>query len=61
MALVGAAATDLLCTTDAAQLAPAAVNTGVDYPELHESQSCSHLACVAANTGVGYAEVVETN
>ena len=60
MALVGAAVTDLLCTTDAAQLAPAAANTGVNDPELDEGPSCSHLACAAANTGAGNAEIVET-
>ena len=42
MAIVEAAVTDLLCTTDAAKRAPAAVNTGVDYPELNEGQSCSY-------------------
>ena len=51
---------DMLCTANAARLALAAVDTGVDYPELVESQSCSHLTCAAANTkwilaGVGYA------
>ena len=60
MALVGAAVTNPLCTASAAMLAPAAVNTGVDSPELDESQSCSRLACAAASTSAGYAEVVET-
>ena len=42
MAIVEAVVTDLLCTTEAAKRAPAAVNAGVDYPELDEGPSCSY-------------------
>ena len=51
---------EVLCTANAAMLALAAVDTGVDYPELVESQSCSHLACATTNTSVGFAGVVKT-
>ena len=60
VAISEAAVTGMLCTANAAMLAPTAVNTGVDYPELVESQPCSHLACAAAIIGAGYAEVVKT-